>query len=199
MISKIDSKPFKIKFPIGILKTNKTDMKYQDEWQTVYGIIGDPNGAISKYVYGIDVPFDKVIVVNASSITRAINYNTLFIVDNIPTTTYESGDYSVTKIMPEKNGEIVIALSKKKSVSIPKLYFLNEDMVLYYQINFDKKKLKAYANSNEVLPFKEGDFVWTIEPVDTTSKKHRLKLISRSKIGLGRNFKPFIELTFVEE
>ena len=199
MISKIDSKPFKIKFPIGISKTNKIDMKYQDEWQTVYGIVGDPNGAISKYVYGIDVPFDKVIVVNASSMTRAINENTLFIVDNIPTTTYENGDYSVTRVMPERNGEIVIAISKKESVDIPKLYFQNGDDVLYYQLNFDKKTLKAYVSVNEFLPFNEGDYVWTREPVDLTSTKHRLKLISKSKIGLSGNFKPFFELTFEKE
>lgn len=199
MISKIDSKPFKIKFPIGISKTNKIDMKYQDEWQTVYGIVGDPNGAISKYVYGIDVPFDKIIVVNASSITRAINENTLFIVDNIPTTTYEKGDYSVKRRLPEHNGEIVIALSKKESVNIPKLYFANGNEILYYQINFDKKTLKGYASSDAFLPFKEGDYVWTREPSDSSDTKHRLKLVSKSKIGLGSNFKPFIELSFVEE
>ena len=199
MIPKNDSKPFKIKFPIGISKTNKVDMKYQDEWQTVYGLVGEPNGAISKYVYGIDTPFDKVIVVNASSITRAINENTLFIVDNIPTTTYENGDYSVTRVTPERNGEIVIAISKKESVDIPKLYFKNGDDVLYYQLNFDKKTLKAYVSVNEFLPFNEGDYVWTREPSDFEQTKNRLKFVSKSKIGLGSHFKPFIELTFIKE
>ena len=69
MISKIDSKPFKVKFPIGISKTNKIDMKYQDQWQTVYGLIGEPNGVYAKYVYGIDVPFEdrqNILYVNAS-------------------------------------------------------------------------------------------------------------------------------------
>lgn len=199
MISKIDSKPFKIKFPIGISKTNKIDMKYSNEWISLSGLIGDPNGAIAKYMYGIDVPFDKVIVVNASSITRAINENTLFIVDNIPTTTYENGDYSVIRVMPEKNGEIVIAISKKESVDIPKLYFFNGSDVLYYQLNFDKKTLKAYASVNEILPFKNGDYVWTREPTEASSNKHRLKLSSSKKTGLSNNFKPFIELTFIEE
>lgn len=199
MIPKINSKPFKVKFPIGISKTNKVDMKYQDEWKTIYGLVGDPNGAISKYVYGIDVPFDKLIIVNATSVTRAINYNTLFIVDNMPTTVYESGDYSVTRIMPEHNGEIVIALSKKESIDIPKLYFANEGEILYYQINFDKTTLKAYASVNDYLPFTVGDYVWTREPSDSTVEKHRLKLVSSSKIGLSGGFKPFIELSFVEE
>lgn len=199
MIPKNDSKPFKIKFPIGISKTNKVDMKYQDEWQTVYGLVGEPNGAISKYVYGIDTPFDKIIVVNACEITRAINENTLFIIDNIPTSTYQKGDYSVKRILPEKNGEIVIALSKKEAINIPKLYFKNGNEILYYQINFDKTHLKAYSSVNSFLPFKEGDYVWTRDPSNVDDVNHRLKLISKSKTGLGSNFKPFIELSFVEE
>lgn len=197
MISKIDSKPFKVKFPIGISKTNKIDMKYQDQWQTVYGLIGEPNGVYAKYVYGIDVPFDRVIIINASSVTRAINNNTLFLIDNMPTSVYENGDYSVTRIMPERNGEIVIALSKKESIDIPKLYFVNGGEVLYYQLNFDKKTLKGYVSVNDYIPFNIGDYVWTREPADTLSTKHRIKLSSKIKVGLSGGFKPFVELSFV--
>lgn len=199
MISKRDSKPFKIKFPIGISKTNKVDMKYQDEWQDVYGLIGDPSGYISQNMFGQDSNIDKTIIVNASSLTRSINKNTCFLLDNMPTSVYENGDYYVNKILPEYNGEIVIGLTKIQSIDIPKLYFNNNGKILYYQLNFDKYTLKGYVNINEILPFKEGDYVWTREPTDISSTKNRIEFVYKSKIGLSNHFKSFLELTFVKE
>lgn len=199
MISKKDSKPLKIKFAVGVEKTNKSDMQYENNWYTCYGLIRDTVTGLNVNVYGYESLYDKVLTVNAGSRTRAIDYNTLFIVDNIPTSVYEGGDYSVKQIYPEYNGEIVIGLEKKKSVNIPKLYFNNAGNILYYQLNFDKKTLKAYVSSKTILPFKEGDYVWTREPVDTSVSKNRLKFVSKSKIGLDKQFKNFYELTFVEE
>lgn len=199
MISKKDSKPLKIKFAVGVEKTNKSDMQYENNWHTCYGLIRDTVTGLNVNVYGYESLYDKVLTVNAGSRTRAIDYNTLFIVDNIPTSVYEGGDYSVKQIYPEYNGEIVIGLEKKKSVNIPKLYFNNDGNILYYQLNFDKKTLKAYVSSKTILPFKEGDYVWTREPVDTSVSKNRLKFVSKSKTGLDKQFKNFYELTFVEE
>lgn len=199
MISKKDSKPFKIKFSVGIQKTNKADMQYQKDWHTCYGLVRDNITGVSVNYYGGEDIVDKVITVNAGSITRAINYDTLFIVDNIPTKVYENGDYSVEKIFPEYNGEIVIALVKREAVNIPKLYFEKDGTILYFQINFDKKKLKAYISSKTILPFKEGDYVWTREPIDSSSTKNRLKFVSKTKTGMDKGFKNFYELTFVEE
>ena len=199
MISKRDSKPFKIKFAVGIEKTNKVDMQYENNWHTCYGLIRDTANGVNVNPYGFDAMYDKVITVNAGSNTRSINYNTLFIVDNIPTSVYGGGDYSVQQIYPEYNGEIVIGLTKKKDVDIPKLYFSHNGNILYYQINFDKNTLKAYISNKEILPFKEGDYVWTREPADISTVKNRLKLKSVSKTGLDSQFKNFNELIFVEE
>lgn len=198
MISKRDSKPFKIKFPVGISKTNKIDTKYQDAWEDVFGLVGDPTGYIAKNMFGSDPNIDKTVVVNAGSITRSINESTCILLDNMPTSVYENGDYSVIRKTPEYNGQIVLGLQRKQSIDIPKLYFLYNDEILYYQLNFDKNKLKGYIGVNDRLPFSENDYVWTREPADSTVTKHRLKLVSREKVGLGETFKPFIELTFVE-
>ena len=199
MISKRDSKPFKIKFPIGISKTNKIDTKYQDNWEDVSGLIGDPSGYIAKNMFGSDPDIDKTVIVNAGNSTRSIDYNTCILLDNMPTRVYENGDYSVVRKMPEYNGEIVLGLQKKQSIDIPKLYFIYNGEVLYYQLNFDKDTLKGYIGINDRLPFAKNDYVWTREPVDNTVTKHRLKFVSSKRVGLGGPFKPFIELTFVEE
>ena len=200
MISKKDSKPFKIKFAVGIEKNTKSDdMLYLNDWHTCYGLIRDTITDLNVNLYGYEALYDKVITVNAGSKTRAINYDTLFIADNIPTSVYETGDYSVKRIYPEYNGEIIIGLTKKKDVNIPKLYFEDNGKILYCQMNFDKKTLKAYVPNKTFLPFKEGDYVWTREPVDNTVQKNRLKFISKTKTGLDKGYKNFYELTFIKE
>lgn len=199
MIPKKDSKPFKIKFPIGVEKTNKIDTIYQDEWLTCYGLCRDTIAGLNVNYYGHEPLYDKVLTVNAGSNTRSINYETLFIVDNIPTSVYENGDYSVKQIYPEYNGEIVIGLEKKKDINIPKLYFKRGDKTLYYQLNFDKKTLKAYIPVKEIIPFNEGDYVWTREPVETSLDKNRLRFDSKTKTGMDTNHKNFYELIFIEE
>lgn len=199
MISKRDSKPFKIKFAVGVEKTNKSDMQYENDWHTCYGLIRDTVNGVNVNYYGIEPMYDKVITVNAGSTTRSINYDTLFIVDNIPTRVYENGDYTIKQIYPEYNGEIVIGLSKKQAVDIPKLYFEHNGKILYYQLNFDKKTLKAYVSNKEILPFKEGDYVWTREPSDISVTNNRLKFISRAKTGIDSQFKNFYELSFEKE
>ena len=199
MISKRDSKPFKIKFAVGVEKTNKVDMQYENDWHTCYGLIRSIVSGPSVNYYGYDAMYDKIITLNAGGVTRKINYNTLFIVDNIPTSVYENGDYSVRQIHPEYNGEIVIGLVKNTSIDIPKLYFEQNGMILYCQLNFDKHSLKAYVSKNENVPFSVGDYVWTREPVDANEKKNRLKLESITKTGLDSQFKSFYELKFVKE
>lgn len=199
MISKRDSKPFQIKFSVGIQKTNKVDMQYENDWHTCYGLVRDTVTGKNANYYGFESLYDKVITVNAGSITRMINYNTLIIVDNIPTSIYNGGDYSIKQIYPEYNGEIVIGLSKKEAVNIPKLYFESNGQILYYQLNFDKDTLKAYVLNKEYLPFKVGDYVWTREPSSSSVTEHRLKLTSISKVGFDKQFLPFNELIFVEE
>lgn len=198
MISKRDSKPFQIKFHIGVEKTNKVDMQYEDKWHTCWGLLRDTITGLKTNYYGYDVAYDKVITVNAGSNTRLIDYDTLFSVDNVPTSTYENGDYSVTQIYPEYNGEIVIGLSKKEAVNVPKLYFEHNGKILYYQLNFDKKTNKAYIPIKSVLPFKEGQYVWTREPADSSVTSNRLLFKSKSKFGFDSQFKNFYELIFVE-
>lgn len=195
MISKKDSRPLKIKFAVGVEKTNKSEMQYENDWHICYGLIRDTVTS-NVNVYGFESMYDKVVTLNAGALTRSINYDTLFIVDNIPTAVYEYGDYLVKQIYPEYNGEIVIGLSKKEAVNIPKLYFEKDGKILYCQLNFDKNTLKAYVSNKSFLPFNEGDYVWTREPADNNSEKNKLKLISKSKTGLDGQLKNFYELTF---
>ena len=52
MISKKDSKPILVIFPIGVLKSNKTDTIYEDNWNTIWKYIkSKKNQDIPKVFY----------------------------------------------------------------------------------------------------------------------------------------------------
>lgn len=199
MISKKDAKPFLIKTAIGTAKTTKAEMLYDDEWQVVYGLVGDPVGYLQYREYGNELVFDKVLVLNANSTSRMIDYDTKIMIDDMPTKNYRNGDYTIKYIYPERNNEIVIGLTKVKAVNMPKLYFERNGQILFMQVNFDNEALSAYAKRNTKLPIEAGDYVWTREPADATSTKNRLRLNSISSVGFDEHYKPFSILEFVNE
>ena len=200
MIPKKDSKPFLVKFAIGVDDSNGNKKTiYEDNWTTVYGLISEPDGSNQKYVYGREFNFDKTIVVNATATTRRIKSNTEFLLENMPTDTFSGGDYTISRIFPEYNGERMIGLSKKESVNIPKLYFIYNDQILFYQLNFDKDTLTGYVNVNEVLPFSVGDYVWTRKPSSVDDTNNRLRLTQTTITGFDNQNRNFTQLTFVED
>ena len=200
MISKRDSKPFLVKFPIGTSKDSKeTNTVYSDEWLTLYGLISDPRGAIRRQLYGDELNFDKVLILNATENSRKIDYDTIIMLDNMPTRNFPKGDYYVSYIYPEYNREIVIGLNKVNSVDMPKLYFSNDKVILYFQSNFDKDRMIAYTKSNQYVPLDSGDYVWTREPADNTVTKHRYVVGSVTKVGFDDYYKPFTRLELLSE
>lgn len=199
MISKRDSKPILIKFPIGVLKSNKTDTIYEETWNTIYGLISDPSGSLQLLMYGNDLPFDRVITVNAGSLSRRIDYDTIIMIDDMPTSNYPLGDYKVKRIFPEYNGEIQIGLSRVESSNMPKLYFFKDEKVLFTQLNFDSTSNSAYIKSKQAIPFAVNSYVYTREPTSTESVNGKLKFVGYSKIGYDDKYKPFYKLNFESE
>lgn len=198
MISKRDSRPILIKFPIGISKDDKSEKIYAENWQTVYGLKSDPRGMLRTNIYGSELSFDKLITLNAGELTRKIDYDTAILLDNMPTSVYAKGDYKVSYIYPEYNNEIVIGLSKREGISIPKLYFANEEQILYTQINFDKTTLKAYADKKQYIPFSIGQDVWTRKPDNEYDSSHRLSVSAIQHKGLDKYSSNFVEISFSE-
>lgn len=199
MISKRDSKPILVKFPIGVLKSNKTDTIYEDNWNTIYGLVSDPSGSLMSFMYGNDLQFDKMITVNSGSLSKRIDYNTIIMIDNMPTQNYPLGDYKVKRIFPEYNGEIRIGLSKVEAVNMPKLYFFIGEQVLFTQLNFDNISNCAYISSKQAIPFELNSYVYTREPSSETTTTGRLKFTGYSKTGLDNGYKAFFKLTFEED
>ena len=197
MISKRDSKPLKIKFPVGESNGDVVDMIYEDEWNTVYGL-KNYGGEFNKKLYGIDTDFDIILTFNSCPLTRRINKQTLFLVENMPTDVFANGDYSVKYVFPELNGEVVVGVDHIQDISIPRLYFNYNNEILSTQLNFDSESKKAYVSRKQVIPFSVGDYVWTRKPNDNSDTDYRLKLSKINLVGLSKNNKDFYELVFEE-
>lgn len=200
MISKRDSRPFLIKFPVGVSNgSSKRETVYEDSWRLVYGLISDPRGILRKEIYGDTLNFDKVVILNATDLSRMIDYDTILMIDEMPSSNFPKGDYYISYIYPEYNREIVIGLNKVNSVDMPKLYFAKNNSILYFQSNFDKTSLTAYLKKNQISPVQVGDYVWTREPATAESDKHRYIVNSVEKVGMDDYYKPFTRLVLISE
>ena len=199
MIPKRDSKPILIKFPIGTSDDEAREKVYRDDWNIIYGLIRDPSGSNQTEIYGQEPRFDRVITVNAGSLTRMIDYDTVILIDEMPTDILAKGDYAISYIFPEYNGEIVIGLDRKEAIKFPRLYFYNNGKLLYTQMNFDKETLQAFIPKRQVIPFELNTYVWTREPESEEDTEFRLSVSQINDVGFNDFYKPFKSILFVEE
>lgn len=190
-----NSFPILIKLSIG--KT--TDITSQEhiygDWKVVY-INSQQTGSLDKTNYGFVEDYDLVINLDSNSTTRQIDATTLFLINEMPTSNFELGNYEVAKIFPPANGLIKIGLVAKGSEKLPKIYYKHNDMVVSYQLNFDYKTLIGYIPVDKTIPFNNNSTIWKTEPVDTQQETNKLRLIAKSKTGVDKTDKRFYKLTF---
>lgn len=199
MISKRDSKPFLVKFPIGTVRNISTDKQYEEVWNTCCGLISDPSGSILNRIYGNELDYDKVLILNYGSNSKRINYDSKLLLENMPTDTYSDGDYSVSRIFPVYNNEIVIGLSRKEAVNVPKIYFYKDNTLMFVQFNLDTQTNRIYAGKNDIVPFNVGEHVWLREPSDKNDKSYRYRVGSFNNVGFTNWYKPFLEIVLEED
>ena len=195
MISKKDSKPFLIKNPSGYMVGSPKTLTY-GSWNLLYGLISDPTGVYHAQKYGIENRFDRVITLNANEDSRSITKQTVFLLDDVPTSNYPKGNYVVEYIYPEYNREIVIGLRRLDGVDMPKIYFSDSEDIYSYQINFDKDSLVAYVGKNIILPFGDNFRYWSSKPTSPNSEANLMHLLKVEEYGVDSNFKHYKKLTF---
>lgn len=195
MISKKDSKPFLIKNPVGYLVGNTKNKTY-GSWNLLYGLISDPSGAYYAQKYGVESRFDRVITLNANEDSRSITKQTIFLLDDVPTSNNSKGNYVVEYVYPEYNREIVVGLRKIDGVDMPKIYFSDGEEIYSYQINFDKDSLIAYVGKNTILPFGDDFKYWSTRPTSANTENAQMHLLKIEEYGIDPNFKHYKKLTF---
>lgn len=196
MISKNDAKPFLVKFVIGNNTDEDNNEPVYGNYQVLSGLISDPTGRIDANIYGLELNYDRVIVLNANDTTRQITENTVILIDEYPTKNFENGNYRIKRIFPEYNREIVIGLEKIGGIDTPFIYYYNGSSILSFQLNYDKTTKIAYVDRNRYIPFTTETVIWSKEPSSVSQTKNRIVLQSTEKVGVDDMHKYFKKLTF---
>mgnify|MGYP001625055865 CR=1 FL=1 len=194
-----DYYPLLVKYVISTTVGNSENANYSD-WNIIYALKENPTGYVERLSYGITFDYDKLIIVDASEKTRKIKSNSIFLINEFPTSNFENGNYYVTKLFPEYQGKIMIALKSANNYSLPRIYYFDsaKNEIFAYQLNFDLKTLKGYVGKYEDLPFTSKSKIWYREPTDENDTEFMLSFVSQSNVGIVQNLKLFKELTFVK-
>jgi hypothetical protein len=197
MAVKKDKKPILAKFTQGVSVGSAEKSSFTD-WTLIYYTRDSLSGGFVKEVYGIDDNFDLIIILDSNDITKQISRNTVFLINEYPTTLNKEGNYIVKKILKHDNGEIMVGLEKRKSTQHKNLYYAVSGEIYSVQLNFDNETMKAYTNKYEVVPFETGSVLWVYEPNDIDDSENRIIVTSVTEVGIIDNYKIFKEYSFGE-
>lgn len=189
--------PILVKYCVATTVGNSENAIYSN-WNITYALKENPTGYVERLVYGIELDFDRIIVLDASDNAKKIKENSIFLINDYPTENNKGGNYIVSKIFPEYLGKIMIALKASKHNSYPRLYYLDNisNKIYAYQLNFDYKTMKGYVGKYDTIPFNNDTKIWYREPIDENELEYQIKLVSTNKIGIVKNLKTFKELIF---
>lgn len=189
--------PLLVKNVISTTVGDSENANYSD-WITIYALKENPTGYVERISYGMELKFDRLIIVDASEKTRKIKENSIFLINEYPTSNNILGNYKVNKKFPEYQGKIMIALKSNNSVSLPRLYYYDSevDKIFAYQLNFDYKTMKGYVGKYDDIPFNSNSKIWYREPENKDDTEFLISLIGEERIGIVPNLKIFKELTF---
>ena len=192
-----DYYPLLIKYAISTTVGNSNNAVYS-EWNTIYALKENPTGYVERVTYGITFDYDRIIIVDASNLTRKIKENTVFLINEYPTINNKYGNYIVSKKFPEYLGKITIALKNNQSNALPRIYYFDNTLnqVLAYQINFDFEKMRGYVGKYDDIPFNSNSKIWFREPLSKDDNEYVMKFISQQMVGIVKNLKVYKELIF---
>ena len=195
MLPSKDLKPFAVKYSVGST-TGSSPIKTYTDWKTLSGLI-KKNVNARLELWGKEFDCDLLIKLNASDTSRAIGYDTVFLVDEMITPAMKDGDYYVKEILPEQDGEIAILLNKKTGLNYPRIYYENNGEILEYQLNLDTTNMVGYVPKNTVLPFSTKTKLWyKFKPSSVDDNQNRITLESSINIGLANWYVNFKRLKF---
>lgn len=188
--------PMLIKLAKANTYEGNSQRKAYTEWKVITGQIELVGGRYAKREFGVESDFDLVINVNANSLERKIDYATCFLINEMPTINVPEGNYEVSKIFPISNGVIKIGLNSTYNNFLKYIYYADKEEVYAYQLNYDYKMKIGYILADQDIPFNSNSTIWERMPVNINSTAHRLKLISKTRMGLTKTDKRFVRLVF---
>ena len=191
-------RPFIVRFPIGNSTGRGSEPVYSDNF-VLHCEKGSRNGTVEKREYGTVALYDKEILVKANELTRNIGADTVFFIDEMPTSNNKYGDYVFEGKSDEVLGNFLIYLSKSKKNSYPKIFYLHHNgSVVSYQLNYDKKANVAYVPYDRFVPFGTNSKIWTKEPADIEDNTNRIVLKSTEQCGFTDTSRSHKKLVFLK-
>lgn len=192
MLRKIDLSPIIIKNAIAN-SMEEIPMPIYDDPITIYGKIIDKGGIIVEEPTGINFEYDRAIIFNVNEKTKYINAQTAIYVDEIPTIVYPNGDYSIERITPIALNTFTVYLNKRNGITIPKLYFENDNKIVEMQLNYDKDKNIAYISKNKKIPFNSETNIWNRKVNDISSNVGKIRLVKTEPVLKSKHIKLIFE------
>lgn len=192
MLRKIDLQPIYIKNIVGST-TDTTPKPIYGDYVTVYGKVIDKGGVIVDEPTGLNFEYDRAVIFNFSNNTKFINAQTAIYIDEMPTSVFENGDYTIERISPIQLNTFTIYLNKKVGIKLPKLYFEKNGQIVETQMNYDKDTNIAYLPYNKEIPFDKTTNIWNRKIADVSSKVGKIRLVSTEVIGKKKHTKLVFE------
>lgn len=192
-----DYYPVLVKYVISTTVGN-SEIANLSDWNIVYALKENPTGYVERLSYGMELDFDRIIIVDASEKARKIKNNSIFLVEEYPTCNNEKGNYHITKIFPEYLGKIMIALKSSKINALPRLYYLDSESngIYAYQLNFDKNTMKGYIGKYDDHPFTSSTKIWYREPINAGDNEYVVRFTAENRVGIVSNLRKYKELSF---
>nr|DAK86205.1 MAG TPA: hypothetical protein [Caudoviricetes sp.] len=197
MAIKKNKKPLLAKFTEGN-SVGSAEVSSFSDWTLIYYVRDSLSGSFNKEIYGIEGDFDLIVMFESNAITKQISNDTIFLINEYPTSMNKEGNYVVEKIISHDDGEIIVGLSKRSAVNLKNIYYSKNGEIFSYQMNFDNDTLKGYVNKYLKVPFAVGDIVWLYEPDSAEDTENRIQLNEITNIGIIDNLKIFTEYSFGE-
>lgn len=194
---KKDKRPILVKFNIAD-KTGDTNACVYGDWQVVYMSDKSITSAYNREIYGTEEDFDLVILLDASPITKRINEQSLFLINEYPTENNIKGNYRIKRLFPEYLGLIRIGLESIEGKSTQRLYYLDGENIYSYSLNYDNINNLGYIGKYDVHPFTQATTIWKTEPLNSSDTVDRIQFISETNVGIVNNYRVFKQLTFSE-
>jgi hypothetical protein len=194
MVGRKNKQPICLRVKRGL--TSDFQPSYLD-WQVDYAKDITTTGRVSYQDHGVQFHFDKVLEFEANDITRQIDEYTMMCVDVVPFCNYNDyGDYFVLYRFPEEKGVIRVGLEHRQSASIPKLFYLADNDILMFDIDYNPVSNVAYIKRDAYLPLTSTTTIWKRKPSSASDASNKIQLVSTEAVGIDDYTEQFYRLTF---
>lgn len=173
-------KPMYFAYPMG---ENSKDKAEYSEPIKIFALKEDVTSIISRNNVGIDIDYDRIILVPIGGITQFFDEQAKLWVDVEPNNEGSNEDYKVERLGDIVDGNRVVYLNSLTQ-NFKALYYLHQNGKIY-KVKVDYDELVALVPFNKYLPITSETKVWLTKPTNENSTTNLIRLVSKEKKEKG--------------